>query len=175
MIFIKLNKKMKKLFLIIAMVLACTISANAQSNGSSTTSANAKTVTAAPSKDVKVKKGEKTVLIQADIDCNNCKAKIEKNMAFVKGVQDVKADVSTHLITVVYDPAKIKEADILKEVKKLGMGGTIVKEGEKISLDKNATTTAPSTSNKPAPTATKATSSACCSDKKSCSTAPETK
>ena len=166
---------MKKLFLIIAMVLACTISANAQSNGSSTTSANAKTVTAAPSKDVKVKKGEKTVLIQADIDCNNCKAKIEKNMAFVKGVQDVKADVSTHLITVVYDPAKIKEADILKEVKKLGMGGTIVKEGEKISLDKNATTTAPSTSNKPAPTATKATSSACCSDKKSCSTAPETK
>ena len=167
---------MKKLFLIIAMVLACTISANAQSNGSSTTSANAKTVTAAPSKDVKVKKGEKTVLIQADIDCNNCKAKIEKNMAFVKGVQDVKADVSTHLITVVYDPAKIKEADILKEVKKLGMGGTIVKEGEKISLDKNATTTAaPSTSNRPAPTATKATSSACCSDKKSCSTAPETK
>jgi len=168
---------MKKLFLIIAMVLACTISANAQSNGSSTTSANAKTVTAAPSKDVKVKKGEKTVLIQADIDCNNCKAKIEKNMAFVKGVQDVKADVSTHLITVVYDPAKIKEADILKEVKKLGMGGTIVKEGEKISLDKNATTTAaPSTStSKPAPTATKATSSACSSDKKSCSTASETK
>ncbi|MBR6491938.1 MAG: cation transporter, partial [Bacteroidales bacterium] len=129
-----------------------------------------------PSKDVKVKKGEKTVLIQADIDCNNCKAKIEKNMAFVKGVQDVKADVSTHLITVVYDPAKIKEADILKEVKKLGMGGTIVKEGEKISLDKNATTTAaPSTSNKPATTATKATSSACCSEKKSSSTAPETK
>ena len=167
---------MKKLFLIIAMVLACTISANAQSNGSSTTSANAKTVTAAPSKDVKVKKGEKTVLIQADIDCNNCKAKIEKNMAFVKGVQDVKADVSTHLITVVYDPAKIKEADILKEVKKLGMGGTIVKEGEKISLDKNATTTAPSTStNKPAPTATKATSSACSSEKKSSSTAPEKK
>lgn len=167
---------MKKLFLIIAMVLACTISANAQSNGSSTTSANAKSITAAPSKDVKVKKGEKTVLIQADIDCNNCKAKIEKNMAFVKGVQDVKADVSTHLITVVYDPAKIKEADILKEVKKLGMGGTIVKEGEKISLDKNATTTAaPSTSNKPATTATKATSSACCSEKKSSSTAPETK
>ena len=158
------------------MVLACTISANAQSNGSSTTSANAKSITAAPSKDVKVKKGEKTVLIQADIDCNNCKAKIEKNMAFVKGVQDVKADVSTHLITVVYDPAKIKEADILKEVKKLGMGGTIVKEGEKISLDKNATTTAaPSTSNKPATTATKATSSACCSEKKSSSTAPETK
>ena len=167
---------MKKLFLIIAMVLACTISANAQSNGSSTTSANAKSITAAPSKDVKVKKGEKTVLIQADIDCNKCKAKIEKNMAFVKGVQDVKADVSTHLITVVYDPAKIKEADILKEVKKLGMGGTIVKEGEKISLDKNATTTAaPSTSNKPATTATKATSSACCSEKKSSSTAPETK
>ena len=167
---------MKKLFLIIAMILACTISANAQSNGSSTTSANAKSITAAPSKDVKVKKGEKTVLIQADIDCNNCKAKIEKNMAFVKGVQDVKADVSTHLITVVYDPAKIKEADILKEVKKLGMGGTIVKEGEKISLDKNATTTAaPSTSNKPATTATKATSSACCSEKKSSSTAPETK
>lgn len=167
---------MKKLFLIIAMVLACTISANAQSNGSSTTSANAKSITAAPSKDVKVKKGEKTVLIQADIDCNNCKAKIEKNMAFVKGVQDVKADVSTHLITVVYDPAKIKEADILKEVKKLGMGGAIVKEGEKISLDKNATTTvAPSTSNKPATTATKATSSACCSEKKSSSTAPETK
>jgi Cu2+-exporting ATPase len=167
---------MKKLFLIIAMVLACTISANAQSNGNSTTSANAKTVTAAPSKDVKVKKGEKTVLIQADIDCNNCKAKIEKNMAFVKGVQDVKADVSTHLITVVYDPAKIKEADILKEVKKLGMGGTIVKEGEKISLDKNAITTAPSTStNKPEPTATKATSSARSSEKKSSSTAPEKK
>ena len=158
------------------MVLACTISANAQSNGSSTTSAKDKTVTAAPSKDVKVKKGEKTVLIQADIECNNCKAKVEKNMAFVKGVQDVKADVSTHLITVVYDPAKIKEADILKEVKKLGMGGTIVKEGEKISLDKNATTTAaPSTSNKPATTATKATSSASSAEKKSSSTAPQTK
>ncbi len=155
---------MKKLFLIIAMVLACTISANAQSNGGSATSAKTKTVTAAPSKDVKVKKGEKTVLIQADIECNNCKAKIEKNMAFVKGVQDVKADVSTNLITVVYDPAKIKEADILKEVKKLGMGGAIVKEGEEILLE-----------NKPAITVSKTTSSASSSAKKSTSGAPQTK
>ncbi|MDL2227685.1 heavy-metal-associated domain-containing protein [Odoribacter sp. OttesenSCG-928-L07] len=82
------------------------------------------------SKEVKAKKGEKLLLIKADVDCNNCKSKIEKQMSYAKGVKDVKADVTTKAVTIAYDPKKTDEAALLKEVQKLNMGGEIVRVKE---------------------------------------------
>jgi len=86
----------------------------------------AKTECLTYSKDVKAKEGEKLVLIKADIHCDNCKAKIEKQMFGTKGVKDVKADVATKAVTIAYDPKKVNEATLLKVIQDLKMGGEIV-------------------------------------------------
>ncbi|MDR2084444.1 MAG: heavy-metal-associated domain-containing protein [Bacteroidales bacterium] len=78
------------------------------------------------SKDIKAKEGENLVLIKADIHCDNCKNKVEKQMSYAKGVKDVKADVASKSVTIAYDPKKTNEATLLKEVQALDMGGEIV-------------------------------------------------
>ena len=93
------------------------------------------------SPEVQVKAGEKIVLIKANVECAKCKAKIEKNMAYVKGVKDINADIKSRVVTIAYDPAKTNEATILKEIQKLGMGGEIVRAtGSKSSNGKSACT-----------------------------------
>ena len=39
------------------------------------------------------KKNEKTVVFNANLHCASCKAKIEKNIPFEKGVKDLKIDM----------------------------------------------------------------------------------
>lgn len=48
------------------------------------------------------KAGESTVNFKADVTCQNCKGKIEKNMAYEKGVVSVNADIDADLVTVTY-------------------------------------------------------------------------
>ena len=114
---------MRKVLLVISFFVAFAVCANAQSVGSA--SDNKPTTV---NSDVKVKNGEKVALIKAKIDCQNCKAKVEKNIAFVKGVKDVSADIKTKIVAISYDPKKVTEETLLKEVQKLGVGGELVKD-----------------------------------------------
>lgn len=115
---------MRKVLLVISFFVAFVVCANAQSVGS----ASDNKATTVVNSDVKVKHGEKVAYIKAKVDCNNCKAKVEKNIAFVKGVKDVSADINTKIVTISYDPKKVTEETLLKEVQKLGLGGELVKD-----------------------------------------------
>ncbi len=77
-------------------------------------------VTAQDSKEIK------EVKFKADVKCNSCKAKIEKNMAFAKGVKAVDADVETKVVTIKYRSDKTTPAELEKELKKCGFGAELV-------------------------------------------------
>ncbi len=67
------------------------------------------------------------VKIKADIKCNSCKEKIEKNIAYEKGVKDLKVDMATKTVTITFKTSKTDSQTLLKAVQKLGYGGEIVK------------------------------------------------
>ena len=72
-------------------------------------------------------KGLKVVRIKAKVSCNGCKTKIEKNIAFEKGVKYVDADIKTKIVTIKYTKGKNTDKKLLAAVKKLGYGGEIIK------------------------------------------------
>ena len=70
--------KVVRLVLIMVVVLSAAMSVNAQ------------------------KKNEKTVIFNANLHCESCKAKVEKNIPYEKGVKDLKVDMKTQTITVTF-------------------------------------------------------------------------
>ncbi len=66
------------------------------------------------------KKGEKTVIYYTSIDCANCKAKVEKNLPFEKGVKDLKVDLAAKTVTVTFMEKKNTTEGIQKAIEKLG-------------------------------------------------------
>lgn len=89
--------KVVRFFLILVVVLSTAVSVSAQ------------------------KKGEKTVVYNATLHCGSCKAKVEKNVAFEKGVKDLKVDMETQTITVTFREGKTTAEDIKKVIEKLGI------------------------------------------------------
>ena len=76
----------------------------------------------------KAPKGEiKTVVFSADLHCQKCVNKINDNLAFEKGVKDLKVDLKTHTITVKYDTSKTSVEKLAAAIKKLGYTATIKK------------------------------------------------
>ena len=47
-----------------------------------------------------------TVIFDVDLHCQGCITKIEKNIAFERGVKDLVCDLDEKTVTVTYDPAK---------------------------------------------------------------------
>lgn len=69
----------------------------------------------------KKKKEKKTIVLKAEIHCKSCKAKIEKNIPFEKGVKDLKVDMKKHTITITYRTDKNTKENLIKAVEKLGI------------------------------------------------------
>ncbi len=67
----------------------------------------------------KPKKSE-TAIFEVSMSCGNCKAKIEKNIAWEKGVKDLKVNLEQKTVTVTYDPKKNTEDGLKKAIEKLG-------------------------------------------------------
>jgi len=61
-----------------------------------------------------------TVTFPAGVKCGNCKAKIEKDLAFQKGVKSVVASVEDKTVTVKFDKSKNCCTSFVEAVKKLG-------------------------------------------------------
>mgnify|MGYP002515905759 FL=1 len=77
---------------------------------------------------VKAPKGEiKTVVFSTDLHCQKCVNKINDNLAFEKGVKDLKVDLKAHTITVKYDTSKTSVEKLAAAIKKLGYTATIKK------------------------------------------------
>lgn len=87
--------KTMKIFLMLTVVLLAVSVANAQ------------------------KKGEKTVVYNATLHCESCKEKIEKNIAFEKGVKNLKVDMKGQTISVTFKEDKNTTEGIRKAIEKL--------------------------------------------------------
>lgn len=56
-----------------------------------------------------------TTVFRTDIDCEHCVKKIENNVPSLgKGIKDVKVDLKSKQVTVVYDAAKNSDEKIVK-------------------------------------------------------------
>ena len=83
---------------------------------------------AAFSQDKKVE----TIKIKTSAVCDMCKSRIEKSMAFEKGVKTVVLDVDTKIVTITYNPSKTTPDDLRKAISKLGY------DADKVVRDKAA-------------------------------------
>ncbi len=88
----------------------------------------------AAAQESKNKKETVTFYVQG-MDCNNCIKKIEKNIAFEKGVTDLKCDLATHTAVVTYKPDKTSQTRLASAFKKIGMEATPVDDGAGCVID----------------------------------------
>ena len=65
-------------------------------------------------------KNSEPVTFATSLHCESCKAKIEKNLAWEKGVKDLAINVETKEVTVTYDPQKTNPEALRKAIEKLG-------------------------------------------------------
>ena len=80
------------------------------------------------------KKGEvKEVTFVVAIDCENCVKKVQENIAFEKGVKDLKITLADQTVALKYDAAKTSEATLKTAIEKLGyeVTGTLA-PGQKV-------------------------------------------
>lgn len=54
------------------------------------------------------------------ISCSICAGKINEGMKTLEGVDNIKADLKSQSLTVVYDPAVIKPQDIKNTISSMG-------------------------------------------------------
>ena len=73
-------------------------------------------VTKETPKDTKVS----TIVLNVQMDCANCEAKVQKQLAYTKGVKDVVTDLKNQVVTVTYETEKCSQDILVEEVNKLG-------------------------------------------------------
>ena len=74
---------------------------------------------------------EKEVKLKTSAICGMCKARIERNLAFEKGVKEAKLDVKTKIVTITYNPNKTDVAKLKANVSKSGYDADEVLADEK--------------------------------------------
>ena len=84
------------------------------------------------STNIKAQKVNKTeeIIIKTSTQCGMCKERIEKAMAYEKGVVSSKLDVNKQLFTVVYKPTKTSPEKIKEAISKVGYDADNVKADE---------------------------------------------
>ena len=80
------------------------------------------------SKDGVRKNSKQTVLFSVAMDCNSCKNKIEKNIAFEKGVTDLQVNLSLQTVSVTFKSDKNTVEGLIVAFKKIGFKATVVPE-----------------------------------------------
>jgi len=68
----------------------------------------------------KGKKELSTVRFETSIDCENCVSTIMKNIPYIKGVKEVKCDLSTKEVSIEYQKTKTKPELLKRAIEKLG-------------------------------------------------------
>lgn len=86
------------------------------------------TLTTAFAQSAKKDKETVTFFIEG-LDCANCIKKIEKNIAFEKGVTDLKCDLATRTAVVTYKADKTSRTKLVGAFKKLGLEAVPVDNG----------------------------------------------
>ena len=68
------------------------------------------------------KKKTVTVTYEVNIHCKKCVEKLTDNLAYLKGVEDLKVSLEDKTVTITYNPAKTNEATLVQAIKKCGIG-----------------------------------------------------
>lgn len=92
------------------------------------------TFSTASAQDANKKKDTVTFFVEG-MDCANCVKKIEKNIAFEKGVSDLKCDLTTRTAVVTYKADKTSKTKLAAAFKKLGLEATPVDKGASCPVD----------------------------------------
>jgi len=74
----------------------------------------------APTATAIAKKGTELVQFKTSAVCDMCKARLEKSLAYEKGVQAANLDVPSKVLTVTYNPAKTTPEALRTAVQKTG-------------------------------------------------------
>lgn len=72
----------------------------------------------------------KTVVFDVDVHCQGCITKIEKNIAFEKGVKDLLCSLEDKTVTIVYDPEKTDVKRLQEAFAKINKKATVRSENE---------------------------------------------
>ncbi len=119
-------KKMVYVFAAVAVAaaaFACPASAASTSVSNESCLTEMSSVTA-----VKAPKGEiKTVVFSTNLHCQKCVNKVNENLAFEKGVKDLKVDLKEQTITVKYDASKTSVEKLAAAINKLGYRAAVRK------------------------------------------------
>lgn len=73
---------------------------------------------------------ETVVFLIKNMHCQNCVEKVEKNIAFEKGVTNLTCDLSTLTVEVTYRTDKTTEDQLVRAFDKIGMKAQAMAEGE---------------------------------------------
>lgn len=79
----------------------------------------------------KKKEQKEEVTFDVSMTCDNCKKRIEKNIAFEKGVTDMKVDLPNKTVSIQYKGDKTDSTKLQKAIEKLGYEVTIHQAVEK--------------------------------------------
>lgn len=70
--------------------------------------------------DTKPKSNKETTVFEVSMHCESCKKKIEKNIAYEKGVSDLKVDLDKKTVAVEYRTDKTSPEKLIAAFEKLG-------------------------------------------------------
>ncbi len=73
----------------------------------------------------KKESNKETVVLHVPMDCHSCKAKIEKNIAFEKGVKDMSVNMENNTVEITYDKRKTDTGHLQSALKELGYESTV--------------------------------------------------
>ena len=111
---------MKKIIVTLLVALMAMPLSSSLSSASAKSAATEKVADKKPKKADKKKKDLRTLVLSADVHCKSCSNKIMDNIAFEKGVTDLKVSVENKTIVLTYDAAKTTEEAVLASLKKIG-------------------------------------------------------
>ncbi|MDR1680019.1 MAG: heavy-metal-associated domain-containing protein [Prevotellaceae bacterium] len=67
-----------------------------------------------------------TTVFDVSLHCDNCVQKVESNIAYEKGVKDLKVNLEKKEVTVTYDASKNSDEKLIEAFRKLGYGAKAV-------------------------------------------------
>ena len=106
---------MKTIIIILAAMMAMPFAASADAMSVS------ESTSLTDSRPSKKKKAElKEVTFHVHLHCANCVKKVEENIAFEKGVKDLKVSLDNQTVYIKYDAAKTSEATLKAAIEELG-------------------------------------------------------
>ncbi|WP_085535299.1 cation transporter [Massilibacteroides vaginae] len=77
------------------------------------------------------KKKETVTFYVEEMECQNCVKKVEKNIAFEKGVSDLRCDLSDRTAKVTYNTSKTTPEQLAAAFKKIGMEAVVTEGADK--------------------------------------------